>query len=358
MRCVAIALIFVFAAGGCVAAAADPNIAGPTQPTLGPGGSQASHAGVDFARYGSGSAQYWIYEPDQPKPESAPVVIFIHGWSAIDPSIYGAWIDHLVKRGDIVIYPRYQADLSTPLEEFTPTTIAAVRNALGHLSADPGHVQPQLDHIAVVGHSMGGIIAANLAALAARSGLPRIQAVMSVAPGAPDPPSPTTGLHIVNPASIPAGTLLLTVAGDSDDVVGTTDALQIYQESTAVSPADKNYVLVRSDAHGRHGLVADHMAPWASDADYYDAPTPTGPRPAAVLQRLPRRLNAGPPTDDWRNADALNYFGYWKLFDGLCDAAFYGAHREYALGNTPQQRFMGDWSDGTPVVQLQVTTEP
>ncbi len=30
----------------------------------------------------------------------------------------------------------------------------------------------------------------------------------------------------------------------------------------------------------------------------------------------------------------------------LSDAAFYGRHREYALGNTLQQRYMGVWSDG------------
>ena len=52
--------------------------------------------------------------------------------------------------------------------------------------------------------------------------------------------------------------------------------------------------------------------------------------------------------------NALDYYGFWKLFDGLCDAAFRGANREYALGNTPEQRFMGRWSDGTPVKQLAV----
>jgi hypothetical protein len=52
--------------------------------------------------------------------------------------------------------------------------------------------------------------------------------------------------------------------------------------------------------------------------------------------------------------DALNYYGYWKLLDGLLDAAFRGTNRAYALGNTPEQRFMGRWSDGTPVAELVV----
>jgi hypothetical protein len=52
--------------------------------------------------------------------------------------------------------------------------------------------------------------------------------------------------------------------------------------------------------------------------------------------------------------DALDFYGTWKLFDGLTDAAFFGKNREYALGDTPEQRFMGKWSDGAPVKELRV----
>jgi hypothetical protein len=56
--------------------------------------------------------------------------------------------------------------------------------------------------------------------------------------------------------------------------------------------------------------------------------------------------------------NALDYYGTWKLFDGLTDAAFTGKNREYALGNTRQQRFMGVWSDGVPVKELKVIDKP
>ena len=52
--------------------------------------------------------------------------------------------------------------------------------------------------------------------------------------------------------------------------------------------------------------------------------------------------------------DALDYFGYWKWFDALLDAAFYDRNRHVALGDTPEQRFMGKWSDGTPVTEPEV----
>jgi hypothetical protein len=56
--------------------------------------------------------------------------------------------------------------------------------------------------------------------------------------------------------------------------------------------------------------------------------------------------------------DAFDYYGLWKLFDALCDAAFLGKNREYALGNTKQQTFMGTWSDGVPVKEVVVNRNP
>ncbi len=80
----------------------------PPQPASGPGGADYTYGAVKSSTYVSGAAQYWIYEPASPTPVSAPVIVFNHGWSAEYPQYYGAWINHLVKKGNIVIYPRYQ----------------------------------------------------------------------------------------------------------------------------------------------------------------------------------------------------------------------------------------------------------
>jgi len=80
----------------------------PDHPTDGPGGSNYSDYGVRITRYRFGARQYWIFEPYGPKPESAPLIVFNHGWSAIHPICYREWIHHLVKRGNIIVYPRYQ----------------------------------------------------------------------------------------------------------------------------------------------------------------------------------------------------------------------------------------------------------
>jgi hypothetical protein len=53
--------------------------------------------------------------------------------------------------------------------------------------------------------------------------------------------------------------------------------------------------------------------------------------------------------------DHWDWYGYWKLLDGLTDAAFHGKNRQYALGDTPEQTSMGAYSDGRPFEKLKVT---
>ncbi len=91
-------------------------------------------------------------------------------------------------------------------------------------------------------------------------------------------------------------------------------------------PADrKDFVTVQTDNHGAPTLPADHPMP------------ATG-----VFGRL----------------DALDWYGTWKLLDALIACSIDGTWCEYALGNTPEQRFMGSWSDGMPVAELEATDDP
>ena len=334
----------------------------PAQPANGPGGKQYVHTAVTKNRYGKGGQEFWIFEPDAPKPASAPVIVFLHGWGGMNPLYYGAWIDHLVKRGNIVVYPRYQANLLTSINEFTPNTLAAIKEAISRLQTEPGHVKADLNKFATVGHSVGGLLAANVAALASDSGLPRVAAVMSVEPGITEAP---INIPLGDLKKIPAETLLLAVAGDQDTLVRDADAKRIYKESTRVPANNKDYVTLVSDSHGMPALQASHRAPTAYDKAY-DSGEGIGGGPAESSERaggLPTRRIDAPQTRrsdrlETMMVNALDFYGTWKLFDGLCDAAFYGKNREYALGNTPQQRFMGVWSDGVAVKELKVSDHP
>ena len=326
----------------------------PSQPLTGPGGKQSAHASVTKNRYGKGGQEYWIFEPDSPKPRTAPVIIFLHGWGGMNPLYYGAWLDHLVKRGNIVVYPRYQSNLLTPITDFTPNTLAAIKDAVRRLQTEPGHVTPDFRKFATVGHSLGGLLAANVAALARESNLPRVKAVMSVEPGITESP---VNVPLADLKKIPAETLLLAIAGDQDGLVRDTDAKRIYYESTRVPAQNKDFIMLVSDPHGQPALQASHRAPTAMNKDYdsgegVGGPSAGSPDPIGDAS-ISRRVR--PET---MMVNALDFYGTWKLFDGLIDAAFTGKNREYALGNTRQQRFMGVWSDGVPVKELKVTDKP
>jgi hypothetical protein len=191
--------------------------------------------------------------------------------------------------------------------------------------------------------------------MASESGLPRVSAVMAVEPGITDAP---INVPLADLNKLPAETLLLAVAGDQDTLVRDYDAKRIYYESTRVPEKNKDFIMLVSDAHGRPALQASHRAPTAHDKSY-DNGEGVGGGPAETTNRV----GDGPQSSrrsrlDTMMVNALDFYGTWKLFDALCDAAFYSKNREYALGNTPQQRFMGVWSDGVPVKELKVTDKP
>ena len=127
-------------------------ISPPGQPVCGPGGADYHHDEIATSIHGEGGTQYWLYLPASPTPVAAPLIVFGHGWAAMDPYPYQPWIDHIVKRGNIVVYPRYQADLTTPSEEMTPNAIASVKDAIDRLQG-AGPVEPDLERFAAVGHA-------------------------------------------------------------------------------------------------------------------------------------------------------------------------------------------------------------
>jgi len=291
----------------------------PRQPATGPGGSNYSYEAVVKTQYGQGAQEFWIFEPADPTPQSAPLIVFNHGWGAFYPLYYEAWVDHLVRQGNIVVYPRYQAGMVVNLRYATQYAIDAVKQAIAILQ-NGSHVLPELDKFAIVGHSLGGGISAEMAALANTSGLPVPRAVMPVQPFL----RPLTMLRDFS--AIPSTTLLLVVIGENDTVAGSRSAKLIFKTSTQVPLSQKDFVMQRSDFHGSPRLLADHGAPICT------------------------------PNTSW--VDAMDYFSTWKLFDALTQYAFYGINQEYCLGNTTQQRFMGVWSDGVPVNELLVTDNP
>ncbi len=73
-RCLALVLILLLFAPAILSG---QNPLPPSQPASGPGGKQYLHTAVNKNRYGKGGQEYWIFEPDAPKPAAAaPVICF------------------------------------------------------------------------------------------------------------------------------------------------------------------------------------------------------------------------------------------------------------------------------------------
>lgn len=297
----------------------------PTQPASGPGGQDYPFKGITSHRYGQGEEAYYIFEPAQPTPIKAlPVIAFLHGYVGVDPEQdnYIAWITHLVRRGNLLIFPVYQSRDSRDGTNYTDNALAALKAAFTRLQ-DGNHPRPDLSNFLAVGYSAGGIIATNLTVRAEKNGLPVPKALFAVSPGGCancsifairnfmlDQPSEL--------AAIPPATKMLVLVGNQDAIVGQSASSLIWQNTPQIPAANKNYLLFQTDNHGTPTLVADHGM-----ATHH------------------------PP-------NAFNFYGIWKLFDGLESCSTEAKLCEVALGNTPQQRSLGQWSDGTPVKELTV----
>jgi len=177
-------------------------------------------------------------------------VLFLHGWGATQPRTYGPWIAHLVRRGHVVVYPRYQDSVVDPPPEALPSAVIGIRSALART--------PGLRALAAVGHSAGGALAADLAAIAPDAGVPRPRVVLSLYPGRSLRGAPA---QIPEQAleRIPPSTRVEAWAGDDDEVVGTRFARQIARRSGG------RFRLVTADP------VDDHLAPQRADAPSKEA---------------------------------------------------------------------------------------
>ncbi len=179
------------------------------------------------------------------------------------------------------------------------------------------HVAADWARFAVFGYSYGGGNAPLYAATAAANGLPVPRAIFSTV--AYDPET-TPDL-----SAIPPETRVLVLV--DDDTYGWYDhgARRIWAALTSVPAENRAYVHLVDDFYGIDFLNANHQL--AATGAY------------GIL-------------------DALDWYGTWKLGDALLSCTFAGQDCAFAFGDTPEQRFMGYWSDGAPVAEIEVIADP
>ncbi|MBK8554683.1 MAG: alpha/beta hydrolase [Lewinellaceae bacterium] len=308
----------------------------PGQPIEGPGGADYTHHGFTFTDVSEKTDGYWLFEPSDPKPDSADVVVFLHGYGSYNPMVYGKWIKHLVAKGNIVIYPRYQKNnYLTRAGAFPANAATGIRDALASLQA-PGRVHPRTGKVAYIGHSYGGVIAANLGVNWEHLGVRKPASMLLCEPGS----GPLKGARLSDYACLPADCALVVVVGENDYVVGDEFGRLVF--NTAVHTPRRNLVVQYPDSSGQERVRASHAEPYCNDTDF-----DTGMRNYTVKRALQTsRLNA------------VDFNCYWKFGDALLGYSRQGILKGVAFGNSLRQQSLGTWSNGQPIRPLEVETPP
>lgn len=197
--------------------------------------------------FGRGADAYWLWKAHG-TPKS--VVVFEHGLdeSELNPWNHMEWIEHLVRQGNDVIYPRY---------ETSPAGSPALLHSLIGIHAALVRLGRPERPLVLVGYSRGGRLAVELAGVMWRISR-KPAAVMSVYPSTLNPKLE----EVVNFSHLPHSTHLLLVAADRDSPAGVRELLRRLERSRFPAKNIRTAV-VRS----RGSFHADHFSALQSGAE-------------------------------------------------------------------------------------------
>jgi acetyl esterase/lipase len=248
----ALAAVIVIGCGGG-AAEPNPHSAQTTSGVRWLGGSRPI-AGLNQRTVGHGAgAATLLWNKGKPPPRDA--VVFLHGWLPLPPVVYRGWVRHLARQGNTIVYPFYQ-NLRAKPETFRAAALEGISAGLHAAAADP-------DSVVAIGHTTGGALAFDYAAVAAGQGLPQPRAVFAVYPGR----NPPTGeIPAADLSGIRPRTLLEVVAGPGDPIPnGGAEAHALLDGATRVPATGKTYLSAPRRGHdpSRQESVAPRRAFWA-----------------------------------------------------------------------------------------------
>lgn len=190
----------------------------------------------------------WIFRPaGTPKR----LVIFFHGQgdeTEATPANHRPWIDHLVKKGAVVVYPRYEQVYSPAVIE---PAVAGVRQASGRLDLEG---LPVL----ALGYSRGAALAVEYAAVSGGRHVPVPDAVESVNPV----PYGETA-HPVDLTPLRPRTVLAVIVSEQDPHASDGAGYLIQRLREAGFPGNQIELNI---ARSRGSFTADHLGPLGSSA--------------------------------------------------------------------------------------------
>lgn len=275
------------------------------------------------------AAGFMVYHPASLPADSMRMVVFVHGYGAINPMIFGKWIEHLVGQGHCVVYPRYQAGiLSTSPFEFVPNTVEAL-HAFSSYAEE--HLPVHLNSMYLVGHSYGGVIIANIAANYTQFELPKPKTALICQPGT----GPFSGGVLESYSAIDPDIRLVVTVGTNDGTVGQAFGVRIFEE--AVETPQRILVRQFPQANGDERVDASHYEPYSLDERFDNGIS-------NFTSSKAKRVS---------NLDQIDINGYWKILDTLITLADENGDLRDAEVLRELSR-LGNWSDQTPLRNLEI----
>ncbi len=325
-------------------------ITAPPQPISGPGSDQYLYGAVQNGPYNAQpqlqntSYNYYIFTPvgltpspsnpnPLPTPASAPVVLFIHGYDGDTLDPYYFWMLHMTQMGNTVVWILYDTGAAFTFDKIIIKDYQAALKTLATPGLVPPSVGPKGSPITfIVGHSSGAYLSYKIAAEGAANNLPVPLGVLAVEPGQGKIP-------VVDPSTINANTVVVTVVGDQDKTDRICDGVTVWTGLSQTSPFYKPFLLMRSDSHGTPAQLGNHWFPLTETAK------DTVPPPVTVDDR------------DWNVT--------YKMSVAMIQCLTAANYCDYLYGNGPVNSYgattqtdMGVWSDGTPVLPMIEVSDP
>ena len=277
-----------------------------------------------------------------------PLAILLHGFLYPDQEAYTDWIHHLAAKGIAVAFIQYPSDIwPEGVEDFSPTEKEgmsdfmqhtyrnlSIRSALDALNTEIlvedrpetinsilGSVAISTDELWVGGHSLGASYSFFVVDYALEKGWGQQALMIDLESPAPRPSQPN-----LQPtwSSLPQNTIIHSVVTQDDMSVGSCAGAYMHEYFANQAGENSVFIEVQSDKYGFPRMVASHylqtnpahdsLADWA----FY------------------RRIDA---QADWLTAESRN------------DTFTIDWARNYLLDDAMLSP-MGQWSDGTPVLPL------
>lgn len=321
---------------------------GPVQQIAGPGGKEYPHAG--FTTWESGiepHERYLVFEPANPTPQKAGLVLLIHDLMYPAPQYYMGHIRHLCRRGWIVLFPFYEGT-DQPAKHYMFNIVRSLKDYLMR-SFERNQIETDQTRFAIIGKGSGGILAANTAAVYDYFGMPIPKVLMITMPD-----SNYASTKLLDLSGISRETRLGIISGDRVTEEEAIVARDIFYTADRVKTVNKIFITVQSDYYGQPPLIGDKKS--TLTPEYPKAERFVAKYHNDFLQSYNSRMLAPYVRAD--NIESFDWFVDYRVFDMLAIAAFNLNRDLKPMKKSEELTSMGYWSDGRKVKPLIITDRP